>query len=93
MKLNEDKCHLMSFGAQGSNETTITIGEARMKESTEEDLLGITFDQSLSFKQHVKALCTKASQNASCSFSNITIPQGGYSLTFNTGGSMPQFRC
>ena len=50
------------FGAMGSNETTITIGKACVKESTEENLLGITFDQSLSFKQHVKALCTKAGQ-------------------------------
>ena len=33
-----------------------------MKESTEENLLGITFDQSLSFKHHVKALCKKAGQ-------------------------------
>ena len=33
-----------------------------MKESTAENLLGITFDQSLSFKQHVKVLCKKASQ-------------------------------
>ena len=62
MKLNEDKCHLKIFGAKGSNDTTIKIGEARVKESTEENLLGITFDQSLSFKQHVKALCKKASQ-------------------------------
>ena len=62
MKLNEDKCHLMILGAKRSNETTITIGEASVKESTEENLLAITFDQSLSFKQHVKALCTKPSQ-------------------------------
>ena len=38
------------------------IGEACVKESTVENLLGLTFDQSLSFKQHVKALCKKASQ-------------------------------
>ena len=50
------------FGAKGSNETTIKIGEACVKESTEENLLGIRFDQPLSFKQHVKALCKKASQ-------------------------------
>ena len=62
MKLNEDKCHLMIFGAKRSNETTVKIGEAYVKESTEENLLGITFDQSHSFKQHVKALCKKASQ-------------------------------
>ena len=62
MKLNADKCHLMIFGAKGNNEISITIGEARVKESTEENLLGITFDQSLSFKQHVRALCKKAGQ-------------------------------
>ena len=62
MKLNEDKCNLMIFGAKGSNETTIKIGEACVKESTEENLLDITLDQSLSFKQHVKALSKKASQ-------------------------------
>ena len=33
-----------------------------MKESTEENLLGISFDQSLSFKQHVRALCEMAEQ-------------------------------
>ena len=62
MKLNEDKCHLMIFGAKGSNEISITIGETCVKESTEENLLGITFDQSLSFKQHVRALCKKTGQ-------------------------------
>ena len=50
MKLNEEKCHLMIFGAKRSNETTIKIGEACVKESTEENLLGILLDQSLSFK-------------------------------------------
>ena len=56
MMLNEDKCQLMIFGAKGSNETTIKLGGACVKESKEENLLGITLDQSLSFKQHVKAL-------------------------------------
>ena len=62
MKLNEDKCHLMVFGTRGGNEITIKIGGACVKESTEENLLGITFDQSLSFKEHVKTLCRKAGQ-------------------------------
>ena len=62
MKLNEDKCHLMFFGARGGNEITIKIGETRIKESAEENLFGINFDQSLSFKKHVKILCRKAGQ-------------------------------
>ena len=52
MKLNEDKCHLMIFGGK-SDEVSFKIGEAKLKESKEEKLLGIFFDQTLSFKQHV----------------------------------------
>ena len=54
MKLNENKCQLIVFGARGGNETTIKIGDTCMKESSEENLLGNTFDQSLSFNEHVK---------------------------------------
>ena len=46
-KLNENKCHLTTFGMKGDNEITIKTGEGCVKESTEEDLLGITFDKSL----------------------------------------------
>ena len=59
MKLNEKKCHLMIIGAKGRNETTIKIDEACVKESKEENLLCVTFYQSFSSKQHIKALCKK----------------------------------
>ena len=52
----------MNFGGK-SNKVSVKIGEANVKESKEEKLLGIIFDQTLSFKQHVKTLCKKASQN------------------------------
>ena len=42
IKLNEDKCHLMIFSAKGGNEISLRIGEALVKESTEENLLVIT---------------------------------------------------
>ena len=61
MKLNENKCHLMIFSGK-SNEVSVQIGEAKVKESKEKKLLGIIFDQALSFTQHVKTLCKKASQ-------------------------------
>ena len=61
MMLNEDKCHLMIFGRK-SNEVSVKIGEANVKESKKEKLLGIIFDQTLSCKQHVKTPCKKASQ-------------------------------
>ena len=51
----------MIFGRK-SNEVSVKIGEANVKESKEEKLLGIIFDQTLSFIQHVKTLCKKASQ-------------------------------
>ena len=61
MKLNDDKCHLMIFG-NTKNVTTINIGNAEIKESYSEKLLGITFDKKLSFKQHIENLCKKANQ-------------------------------
>ena len=61
MKLNDDKYHLMIFG-NTKNVTTIKIGNAEIKESYSEKLLGITFDKKLSFKQHIEDLCKKANQ-------------------------------
>ena len=72
MKLNEDKCHLMIFGGK-SNEVSVKIGEASVKESKEEKLLGIIFDQTLSFKQHVKTLCKKSQSKTSCPRQNILL--------------------
>ena len=60
MKLNKDKCHLMIFGRK-SNEVSVKIGEASLKENKEE-LLGIIFDQTLNFNKHIKTLCKKARQ-------------------------------
>ena len=60
MKLNEDKCHLIIFGGK-SNEVSVKTGEANVKVSKEKKLLGMIFDQTLSFKQHFKTLCRKAS--------------------------------
>ena len=60
MKLNEAKCHLIVFGVRGGNEITIKVGDACAKESSEEDLLCITLDQSFSFKD--RTLCRKAGQ-------------------------------
>ena len=62
MKLNEDKCHLMIFVAKRDTKITFKIGEACIKESKELSLLGITLDQSFSFKTHLKTLCRKGSQ-------------------------------
>ena len=54
----------MIFGAKGSNEATIIVGEACVRESKEENLFGIslTSGQSFAFQQHVKTPCKKISQ-------------------------------
>ena len=52
VKLNEDKCHFILFGAC-KERANIRVGEAQIEESDEEKLLGITFDKKLSFKTHV----------------------------------------
>ena len=49
MKLNEGKCHLLSFGTIYSN-IKIRIGEAIVEESSEEKLLGVILDKKLNFK-------------------------------------------
>ena len=51
----------MIFGGK-SNEVSVKIGEAKLKDGKEEKLLGLMFDQAMSFKNHVKTLCKKASQ-------------------------------
>ena len=52
MKLYEEKCHLAIFGAKRDTEIIVKIGEGAIKEGNEQNLVGITLDQSLSFKTH-----------------------------------------
>ena len=51
MKLNEDKCHLMVFGNR-SNDISLNIGSVRIKESTEEKLLGVILDKNYTLKNN-----------------------------------------
>ena len=52
MRLNEEKCHLMTFSTS-STDTSIHVGNAQIKESSEEKLLGVTLDKHRTFKSHV----------------------------------------
>ena len=61
MKLNEGKCHLLTFGTTQSN-INIKIGEVIVEESPEEKLLGVILDKKLNFKSHISRLCKRASQ-------------------------------
>ena len=61
MALNAGKCHFMCLGKDTSNETFIFKGLV-MKNSKEQKILGVTIDNKLTFKSHIKNLCKQASQ-------------------------------
>ena len=59
MKANANKCHLL---LSCNNDLEANIGDAIIKSSDSEKLLGVTIDNKLNFEKHVNNLCTKASQ-------------------------------
>ena len=61
MKLNEGKCHLLTFGTNQDN-IKVAVGEVIIKESSQEKLLGVIIDKNLNIKSHVSNSCKRASQ-------------------------------
>ena len=61
MKLNEEKSHLLIFGAKNDG-MTLNIGTSQISESESEKLLGVTLDSKLNFSVHDNQVCMKASQ-------------------------------
>ena len=59
MKANADKCHLL---ITTNEEKHISIGGQKIQNSKSEKLLGVTIDNKLSFTEHVRKICDKASQ-------------------------------
>ena len=64
MALNAGNCHFMCLGKDTGNEIFI-FKSIVMKNSKEEKILGVTIDNKLTFKIHIKNLCKKASQKIS----------------------------
>ena len=63
MKLNGDKCHLMIFFGEKTDDLSIKIGNTTIIESREEKLLGATVDKQLSFKTQVQSLYKKQAKS------------------------------
>ena len=61
MALNAGKCHFMCPGKDTRNENFLFKGLV-MKNSKEQKILGVTIDNKLTFKSHIKNLYKKASQ-------------------------------
>ena len=59
MKPNGDKCHLL---VTIEKSVSINIDGSNVENKKEQKLLGMKFDSSLSFKDHITSLCKKASQ-------------------------------
>ena len=59
VKANPGKCHLL---LSSKTPTDISTGDASIKTSTKETLLGILIDSELSFDQHISSICSKASR-------------------------------
>ena len=59
MKSNDDKCHLI---IANQDNLTVNLGEETIESSKSVELLGLTIDNNLTFKDHVTYLCKKGNQ-------------------------------
>ena len=53
MELNADKCHLLILGKRCDDPVTVSIGNADVVKSSEEELLGVQIDSKLFFDNNV----------------------------------------
>ena len=67
--LNSGKCHFTCFRQNRVNETFV-FDNTKIKNSKKEKILGVIIDIKLRFKNHVKNLCKKASQEI-CALSRL----------------------
>ena len=65
MILNPGKCHFMSIGKDTHDEDVFYYDNLTLKNSNEEEILGVTIDRRLTFHQHIKKMCRKVGQKLS----------------------------
>ena len=62
MILNPGKCHFMSIGKDTHDEDVFYYDNLTLKNSNEEEILGIIIYRMLTFHKHIKKMCRKTSQ-------------------------------
>ena len=60
MVLSADKCSFMLFGVKDELQTDLVSNSVTIKDSKEENELGITFDSNLDFSTHLISIPKKA---------------------------------
>ena len=65
MILNPGKSYLMSIGKDAHDEDVFYYDNLTLKNSNEEEILGVIIDRKLTFHQHIKKMCRKAGQKLS----------------------------
>ena len=60
MVLSADNCSFMLFGVKDELQTDLVSNSVTIKDSKEENELGITFDSNLDFSTHLISIAKKA---------------------------------
>ena len=65
MIINPGKCHFMSIGKETHDEDVFYYNNLTLKNSDEEEILGVTIDRVLTFHQHLNKMGRTAGQRLS----------------------------
>ena len=72
LTLNAEKCHLIISG-NIHDPISAKVGDATIWEEDSVKLLGVIIDSQLTFNNHVKSICTKASQKLTALFRMVNL--------------------
>ena len=73
MRLDEDKCHLITFGDISKESLSVEIGSSTISYGVEDKIFGVVLDSKLTFKQHISNLSQKRQQRTLCSITYISL--------------------
>ena len=62
---NPKKCHFISIGEDTHDKGAFYYDNLTLKNSNDEEILGVTIDRKFTFRQHTKKMCRKAGQKLS----------------------------